>query len=163
VAFVDREPMNWLARSNADTVGTLRDGVNGIVSGKQENFPAVHITPCSRLKMVSVSHAAGASGMCFLIGSSSVRFPRSASSRMGAAVKCFEIAALCDVDQSVVDSGVKTIEAAGKKRPHADLRRLTPEPRRTDRARTAQEGAGRCARRVRADSGGGYAGAQRVV
>jgi hypothetical protein len=116
--------MNWLARSNADTVGTLRDGVNGIVSGKQENFPAVHITPCSRLKMVSVSHAAGASGMCFLIGSSSVRFPRSASSRMGAAVKCLEIAALCDVDQSVVYSGVKTIEAAGKKRPYADLRRL---------------------------------------
>ena len=28
-----------------------------------------------------------------------------------------EIAALCDVDQSVVDSGCKTIEAAGKKRP----------------------------------------------
>jgi Oxidoreductase family, NAD-binding Rossmann fold/Oxidoreductase family, C-terminal alpha/beta domain len=37
-----------------------------------------------------------------------------------------EIAALCDVDQSVVDSGVKTIEAAGKKRPatYADFRQL---------------------------------------
>jgi predicted dehydrogenase len=37
-----------------------------------------------------------------------------------------EIAALCDVDQSVVDSGVKTIEAAGRKRPatYSDLRRL---------------------------------------
>jgi predicted dehydrogenase len=37
-----------------------------------------------------------------------------------------EIAALCDVDQSVVDSGCKTIEAAGKKRPatYADFRKL---------------------------------------
>ena len=37
-----------------------------------------------------------------------------------------EIAALCDVDQSVVDSGCKTIEAAGKKRPatYADIRKL---------------------------------------
>ena len=37
-----------------------------------------------------------------------------------------EIAALCDVDQSVINSGVKTIEAAGKKRPatYADFRRL---------------------------------------
>ena len=32
--FVDREPMNWLAQSNADTLGTLRDGVNGIVSAQ---------------------------------------------------------------------------------------------------------------------------------
>ena len=37
-----------------------------------------------------------------------------------------EIAALCDVDQSVVDAGCKTIEAAGKKRPatYADFRKL---------------------------------------
>src|SRR5919106_1182873 len=37
-----------------------------------------------------------------------------------------EIAALCDVDQSVVDRGCKTIEAAGKKRPatYADFRKL---------------------------------------
>ena len=37
-----------------------------------------------------------------------------------------EIAALCDVDQSVIDSGVKTIEAAGKKRPatYTDFRKL---------------------------------------
>jgi predicted dehydrogenase len=37
-----------------------------------------------------------------------------------------EIAALCDVDQSVVDSGCKTIEAAGKKRPatFADIRKV---------------------------------------
>jgi predicted dehydrogenase len=37
-----------------------------------------------------------------------------------------EIAALCDVDQSVLDSGCKTIEAAGKKRPatYADIRRV---------------------------------------
>jgi predicted dehydrogenase len=37
-----------------------------------------------------------------------------------------EIAALCDVDQSVVDGGCKTIEAAGKKRPatFADIRKV---------------------------------------
>jgi predicted dehydrogenase len=37
-----------------------------------------------------------------------------------------EIAALCDVDQSVVDSGLKTIQAAGKKRPetYADIRKV---------------------------------------
>ena len=37
-----------------------------------------------------------------------------------------EIAALCDVDQAVVDSGCKTMEAAGKKRPatYADIRRV---------------------------------------
>jgi predicted dehydrogenase len=37
-----------------------------------------------------------------------------------------EIAALCDVDQSVVDAGCKTIEAAGRKRPatYADFRKL---------------------------------------
>ena len=37
-----------------------------------------------------------------------------------------EIAALCDVDQSVVDSGCKTIEAAGKKRPatYTDIRKV---------------------------------------
>ena len=37
-----------------------------------------------------------------------------------------EIAALCDVDQSVVDSGLKAIESAGKKRPetYADIRRV---------------------------------------
>ena len=37
-----------------------------------------------------------------------------------------EIAALCDVDQSVIDSGLKTIEGAGKKRPatYADFRKL---------------------------------------
>jgi predicted dehydrogenase len=37
-----------------------------------------------------------------------------------------EIAALCDVDQAVVDSGCKTIEGAGKKRPatYADIRKV---------------------------------------
>ena len=37
-----------------------------------------------------------------------------------------EIAALCDVDQSVIDSGCKMIESAGKKRPatYTDLRKL---------------------------------------
>ena len=37
-----------------------------------------------------------------------------------------EIAALCDVDQGVVESGCKLIEAAGKKRPatYADIRRV---------------------------------------
>ena len=37
-----------------------------------------------------------------------------------------EIAALCDVDQSVVDSGLKTIQSAGKKRPetYADIRKV---------------------------------------
>jgi hypothetical protein len=41
--------------------------------------------------MVIVSHAAGASGTYFLIGSSSFNFPRSSSSRMDAAVNCFVI------------------------------------------------------------------------
>ena len=37
-----------------------------------------------------------------------------------------EIAALCDVDQTVVDAGCKTIEAAGKKRPatYSDFRKV---------------------------------------
>jgi predicted dehydrogenase len=37
-----------------------------------------------------------------------------------------EVAALCDVDQSVVDNGCKMVEAAGKKRPatYADFRKL---------------------------------------
>ena len=37
-----------------------------------------------------------------------------------------EIAALCDVDQSVIDSGCKTIESAGRKRPatYTDFRKL---------------------------------------
>ena len=37
-----------------------------------------------------------------------------------------EVAALCDVDQAVVDSGCKMVEAAGKKRPatYADFRKL---------------------------------------
>ena len=49
-----------------------------------------------------------------------------------------EIAALCDVDQAVVDRGCKTIEAAGKKRPatYADFRKLLREP---DTARRLEE------------------------
>ena len=43
-----------------------------------------------------------------------------------------EIAALCDVDQSVIDSGCKTIESAGKKRPatYTDFRKLLEDKQR---------------------------------
>ena len=38
-----------------------------------------------------------------------------------------EIAALCDVDDAVIESGCKMVEAAGKKRP-ATFKRHSPSP-----------------------------------
>src|SRR5580692_9075774 len=45
----------------------------------------------SRLNMVTLSHAAGASAIYFFTGSSTFSFPRSSSNRMQAAVNCLVI------------------------------------------------------------------------